>query len=326
MHKKGSKKDPKNYRPISLTSGFSRLFETIIHEKVSSFLISSSKLSHSQFGFLAKRSSESQLLSCLNEWLWTYVNKESLDVIYMDIAKAFDSVSHVKLIKVITSYGIDKNLTNWLNEFLKNRTQRVCIGKTVSQPVKVVSGVPQGGVIGPLLFVIFIDDLCKMKILKDKEVSIKLFADDSKIYSKCPTKLQLALNDSLTWTNNRQLKVAPSKCFQLRISKTKSQLDPEYAIDGMKLQSETAVVDLGVTVTEHLRWDKHIDKIYNKVSATSYQIRNCFKTKNIWVLLKLYITYVRPKLEFNTCVWSPYRKKDIVRLESVQKRFTRSIF
>ena len=145
VFKKGSRKLPGNYRPISLTSGFSRLLETIIHSRISAYLLHNSLLSASQFGFLANRSSGSQLLSCINDWLWDYVNNISTDVIYLDISKAFDSVSHAKLIHVIKSYGISPNIVKWTKEFLRDRQQRVCLGTSVSAPLPVKSGVPQGG-------------------------------------------------------------------------------------------------------------------------------------------------------------------------------------
>ena len=144
-----------------MTSGFSRLFEIILHHKMSTYLHTNSLLHPVHSGFLPKRSSSSQLLSCTYEWLWSYVNKELVDVLYMDIAKAFDSVSHTKLSLVLNSYGICPSVVTWIKEFLRDRKQHVCIGNTISTPLRVLSGVPQGGVIGPLLFVIYMDGVCK---------------------------------------------------------------------------------------------------------------------------------------------------------------------
>ena len=221
VFKKGSRNIPKNYRPISLTSGFSRLFELIIHHKVLSYLLSNSLLSSSQYGFLPKRSACSQLLSCVDEWLWAYVNNKTVDVLYMDIAKAFDSVSHTKLVRVLKSYGISDNVVAWVEEFLFNRKQHVCIGTVVSSGLPVLSGVPQGGVIGPLLFVIYMDGITKHLDLAEKNISIKLFADDAKIFGKDRANVQMALNQTSTWTQNRQLNLAYDKCFLLRITKEK---------------------------------------------------------------------------------------------------------
>ena len=110
--KKGSRNDPKNLRPIHLTSGFSRLFEIIAHAKITTYLLQNSLLSNEQYGFLPGRSSCSQLLTSIYDWLWAYVNHEKVDVVFMDIAKAFDTVSHAKLITVIKSYNIGVEVTN----------------------------------------------------------------------------------------------------------------------------------------------------------------------------------------------------------------------
>ena len=326
VHKKGSRKDPKNHRPIHLTSGFSRLYELIVHDKTTAYLIDNSLLSKSQYGFLPGRSSCSQLLNCTYDWLWSYLNKETVDVIYLDIAKAFDSVSHEKLIVVLQSYGINNELINWFKEFLKLRYQRVCIGNYMSSPIHVKSGVPQGGVIAPLVFVVYLDGMIKDVEAKTQDVKMMLFADDSKLYSNNPVELQTALNTSISWTENRQLKVAPHKCHQLQLSKLKPENVIPITIDNMNLEIRSTICDLGIVVAENLKWSDHCNLIYRRASQISYQIMKCFKTKNIWVLMHLYTTYVRPKVENNSQVWSPYLAKDIIRIESIQRSFTRFAF
>ena len=126
----------------------------------------------------------------------------------MDIAKAFDSVSHVKLINVLKSFGISVNVVAWLEEFLSNRKQHVCIGTVVSPGLPVLSGVPQGGVIGPLLFVIYMDGLTKHLGCTETNINIKLFADDAKIFGQDRTNVQMALDNTSVWTRNRKLKLA----------------------------------------------------------------------------------------------------------------------
>ena len=330
VHKKGSRKDPKNYRPIALTSSFSRLLESILHTKISNYMIENSLLSDSQYGFLANRSSCSQLLSSVHDWIWSYINNQSVDVVYLDIAKAFDTVSHVKLIKSLQSYGISHNVVMWIKEFLNNRTQQVCIGTSTSTPLQVISGVPQGGVIGPLLFVIYINSLCAIVNSTADCTTIKLFADDAKIYGKNKTSVQQTLNTTLSWINDHQLKVATQKCFYLNICK--KRLKPQqpdqtkYRISSDNLTIENTTRDLGITISDDMKWSHQVDNVYKRASTTSYLVMKCLSTKNIWILVNLYKTYVRPKMEFNTNVWSPYLLKDINRIESIQRKFTKSAF
>jgi hypothetical protein len=332
VYKKGNRNLPKNYRPISLTSGFSRLFEIIIHQKILSYLLTNSLLSPSQHGFLPERSACSQLLSCIHEWLWAFVNGKTVDVLYMDIAKAFDSVSHTKLICVLQSFGICHNVVAWIEEFLSNRQQHVCIGRSVSPGLQVLSGVPQGGVIGPLLFVIYMDGMCKHLDLVQNNVKLKLFADDAKIYGQDHDHLQMALNNVSMWTSNRQLCLASEKCFVLSISKTKPNLFDQdssisdYSIGTSQIVAKQLITDLGVVISDNLTWRHHIDKIYKKASYRSYQISKCLRTNNIWTLIKLFTTYVRPILESNTSVWSPFDKGNIKRIESIQQSYTRMAF
>ncbi len=324
VYKKGDRSNVANYRPISLTSTFSRLFESILHVKISSHLLSNSLLSPTQFGFLPQTSTCDQLLVCVHEWLVSVSNGRSVDVVYTDIQKAFDSVSHPKLITIIRSYGICNSVCNWLEEFLTLRSQSVCIGSEVSLSLPVTSGIPQGSVIGPLLFLIFFNNVTDCVDCSFGCRGIKLFADDAKIYDVNQQSLRLSLDRFLSWLHNHQLKIAPSKCFSLSVSKQKDYVPPSLFIDGSPLLSKWHMRDLGIMISCNLKWKSHIDHIYKKAYTCSYQILKCFKTRNIWTLKKLFICYVRPKVEYNSPVWSPYLQQDIKRIESIQIYFTRS--
>ena len=328
IFKKGSRSDPKNYRPISLTSSFSRIFESIVFDKVLSHLLSNNLLSSSQFGFLPNRSSCSQMIHCLSKWYQNFFNSQPTNVVYTDIAKAFDSVSHIKLIKVISSYNICPLITKWIENFLRNRYQKVAIGNVNSVSMRVVSGVPQGSVIGPLLFVIFFNDItaCIDSTAPSLD-GISLFADDAKLFSTDTNKLQHYVNNFISWTENHQLNVAAHKCFMISLKKPSASLNPTpVCINNSKIKSVNKIKDLGIFISEDLKWANHINFLFAKSSAVSYQILKLFKTKNIWTLLKLFKTYVRPHLEFNTPVWSPYLIRDVNKIERVQRNFTKQAF
>ena len=284
-------------------------------------------ISPAQFGFVPGKSSCSQLLSTVNEWFQALSTNPSVNVIYTDIAKAFDSVSHAKLSLVIESYGISFDTSNWLKEFLTDRQQQVCIGTSFSSLLPVLSGVPQGSVIGPLLFLLFFDDITKTVPQVQGSSDVKLFADDTKLYASNPNDLQIYTDHMSSWLKDHQLNIAHHKCFSMCISRPRSKvLAPLFSIDSNTIPVHHQAKDLGIIVSDKLKWSNHIDSIVAKASASAYQILKCFKSNNIWILLRLSKTYVRPKLEYNTPVWSPYLLEDIDKLESVQRLFLRRAF
>ena len=328
IHKKGNRNVPSNYRPISLTSSFCRIFETIISHKIMQHLLANNLLTPLQFGFIPNKSSSSQLLTCFFDWLTAFANNLTTDIVYTDIAKAFDSVSHPKLFATLQSYGLNCEVLNWIESFLSDRYQQVVIKDAFSSSLKIFSGVPQGSVLGPLLFLIFINDIHECTLPLGDEGSISLFADDTKIYSTNSQKLQSSLNSVCEFFSTHQLKLAPSKCVVLHVSKPSktSSNNQCFYLNDHQISSKPNFKDLGVYISEDLKWSHHISYIVRNASVSLYNILKCFKSNNIWTLLKLYKTYVRPKLEYATSVWSPYFKKDIAKIEGIQKRFTKSAF
>ena len=324
IFKNGDKSDPANHRPIALTSSFSRLFEAIIHTKITNHLLTHSLLSPSQYGFLQNRSTCTQLITCVHEWLFSICNGSPVSVVYTDIAKAFDTVSHIKLIAIIESFGINPQVTRWLKNFLNNRLQAVCIGTSTSSFLPVHSGIPQGSVIGPLLFLLFFNDVTTSVNSTFGTRGIKLFADDAKLFDTDPATLQLSLNQFTSWLGSHQLNIAKDKCFSLSLTKPNaSHTPPTLLINNSPIVNKPSIKDLGIFISSDLKWHNHVSYIYNKAYLCSYQILKCFRTKNIAILLNLYKTYVRPKLEYNAPVWSPWLLKDKNKIESVQRNFTK---
>ena len=327
IFKKGDKSSCNNYRPISLTSTLSRLFESILHDKITCYLLDHSLLSSSQYGFLPGRSSCQQLLVCIHEWLLSVCSGLSVNVIYTDIAKAFDSVSHKKLIQVVRSYGINESVVCWLSNFLTDRKQSVCVGSSVSSLLPVSSGVPQGSVIGPLLFLIYFDNITTTVNSSYGSKGIKLFADDAKLYDTNSSTLQSSINNFLSWLEDHQLNIAPNKCFSLDLaSPNLTHSIPSFYINNSVIESKPLIKDLGIYISKNLKWASHINYICRNASFCSYQLMKCLKTKNIFTLIQLYKTYVRPKIEFNSSVWSPWFSGDIDRIESIQINFTKFAF
>ena len=181
IFKKGDRNDPANYRPVSLTSQVCKVLESIVREKMFEHLKSNNLLSNEQHGFREGRSCLSNLLTTLEDWTNILEDGDCVDVAYLDFRKAFDLVSHNHLLLKLKKHGINGQILNWIKAFLENRKQRVVIRSSKSEELDVLSGVPQGSVLGPILFLIFINDLPKCTTCP-----VCLFADDSKIYCRVP--------------------------------------------------------------------------------------------------------------------------------------------
>jgi hypothetical protein len=300
--------------------------EAILHKKILAHFNANNLLSSAQFGFLPLKSSCSQLLDCLYNWSLSYFNNVATSIVYTDIRKAFDSVSHTKLIAVLDSYGIHSTIINWIENYLSERYQQVLLNNKLSTPLKVLSGVPQGSVLGPLLFLTFIDDICSAADILNGSGGIRMYADDAKVFSTDLSLLQQSLNNVVSWLNQYQLQLAPEKCFVLDIHKKNQTLsNHNIHIHNHTLTHKEHIKDLGIYFSSNLTFSFHVNYVYKQASLRSYQVLKACKTKNLRTLLALYKTYVRPKVEYNTPVWSPFRLKDIDLIESIQRRFTKTI-
>ena len=248
------------------------------------------------------------------------------DMIYLDFAKAFDTVPHARLCHKLYSSGIGGNLLSWLEDFLRDRKQRVCVSGAHSEWENVLSGVPQGSVIGPTLFLVFINDL------PDRISSnIQIFADDSKIYRHIRSDLDLkALQDDLhaveQWSLNWKMQYNTSKCQALRIGTSRMQDNrPIYKLNDACLKNTEEQRDLGVLVDSSMEFEKHIDKCIQRAYASWGIIRRTFERIDANLFNLLYKTYVRPHLEFCQEIWSPYKKGRIKKIERVQRVATRRV-
>jgi len=325
VFKKGSPSDAANYRPISLTCIIGKLMEGIIKDCILDFSRRNGLISRQQHGFLSRRSTCTQLLECMNDWSLALNCKRSTDVCYIDFSRAFDSVVHSKLCFKLQSYGITGNLLEWIRAFLSDRSQAVRVGNMTSEFVPVKSGVPQGSVLGPLLFVLFINDLADMF---DGGLHIKLYADDVKIYIvvediTCCDALQIGLQRLSLWASVWQLTVSINKCQVLHIGTKNAAHD--YSLDSCLLPNAIVVNDLGVLIDKKLRFSDHYANIVAKAHQRAALILRCFRCRDPHLLYTAFTTYVRPLLENCSPVWCPVYKTDVDLFEKVQRRFTRRL-
>ena len=317
--KKGSRSLAENYRPISIGSSIAKVMEKLITDRLLKFLQTNNLLSDHQHGFLPSRSTTTQLLSCLNDWTLLKASKKPCHVIYLDFKKAFDSVDHSKLSVKLKAYGITGPLLQWIKAYLSNRFQSVSVNSTLSDPKPIASGILQGSCIGPILFLIFINDLL------DSFPNIKLaaYADDIKLYHSDPLLIQEALDNISDWCTLWQLCLSPTKCCSISLGTGPCH---SFTILNNSIPIVTSIVDLGITVDATLNFSSHINKMVKKAKQASWVTLKCFTSGNRANLLKAYTTYVRPKLEYCTQVWSPQTKADAFLIERVQKHFTRQIY
>ena len=261
IYKKGSKNKAENYRPISLTSIICKIMESFIKERVVAHLISNNLLSSKQFGFISGRSTATQLLRYLDKCIDTIVNGGVVDTIYLDFQKAFDTVPHRRLMGKLQSYGVKGRILTWIKSFLTGRTQVVKVNGSVSESAPVLSGIPQGSVLGPLLFVIYINDLPEA-INSDSF----LFADDTKVFREITSKddafaLQSDIDSLQHWSNKWLLQFHPDKCHVLTLGKFDNiRYTHRYSIYEHELEHVFEEKDLGVTFESDLKFDEHISQ------------------------------------------------------------------
>ena len=330
VYKRGPSAEPANYRPISQTSVFCKLMERVIAAELSDYLLTRGLISKHQHGFIAKHSTTTNLLESLNDWTMSIENRLTDVVAYVDFARAFDTVSHEKLQLKLKAYGIQGQLLSPIMNFLRHRSQVTKVCRVVSQPASITSGVVQGSCLGPLLFLIFINDLAS--IFGDN-ITPKFYADDLKLYAhlNCSSPscdFQRSLDQLTDWANIWQLSISIKKCCVMRISSkhvAKDQLADEFVLCGNVLNNVDIVNDLGVLIDKHLTFTEHIGKVVQKATQRCYLIFKSFQSRDKDILLRAFTTYVRPLLEVNSPVWSPHLLRDIRRIESVQRRFTKKL-
>ena len=330
IYKPGKKDRGKaeNYRPVSLTSVACKVLEYIIYTNIMQHLDDEKVLSDTQYGFRKNRSCEAQLVLTVNDFAKSLNQSKQLDTILLDFSKAFDKVDHRKLLIKLDHYGVRGQMNRWVKSFLENRTQRVLVrGKQSSQaPVK--SGVPQGTVLGPLLFLIYINDMPERV-----SSNIRLFADDSYLYREINSPLdsihlQNDLDELVKWEKMWSMEFHPDKCKVLRITNKTKPLLCQYSMHGTILQSVDTAKYLGVTIHKKLSWKHHIDSITKKANATrafpQRNLRGCPQD----VKASCYKTYVRPIVEYASVVWDPVgfgNKLSREQLEMVQRRAARFV-
>jgi hypothetical protein len=330
IFKKGSRLTPANYRPVSLTSIPCKIMESLVRDRLMGHLRANRLINSQQHGFVPGKACVTNLLETFDYLTKNLGIRKAVDLVFLDFAKAFDKVSHHRLLYKLEAYGIVGNVLSWIKAFLSNRIQRVVLGEHMSNWARVTSGVPQGSVLGPTLFIIFVNDL--PEILKNK---CKLYADDCKIMATVDTQdeiasLQSDIDAVVKWSDEWLMQLNAEKCKIMHlgkknISSTYTMLDSS-AGRLHTLAPTTCEKDLGIFITSDLKTAKQASYAASKANSVLGQLKKTFVSRDLIIWKKLYTSYIRPHLEFGVAAWNPYLKKDIAVLEKTQRRVTKVPF
>ena len=328
IFKKGSRWIAENYRPVSLLCILSKLLESIITPQIVNHIKVKHLSCSQQHGFSKGKSTTTNLLEALNIWSEAVMHGIPVDILFLDYSKAFDSVPHLRLIKQVESFGIHGSALTWIDSFLTDRRQQVRANGELSEFKPVKSGVPQGSILGPVLFTLYVND-----IPSELDTFISMYADDTKLYTAITSESSVAslksdLKKLEAWALLMQMKFHPLKCKIMHLGKDNPKTAYQMKTpDGNyhNLEETEVEKDLGVEVDNKLKFSHHVQTKVNKANKVLGCLKHTFKylTKDIFPML--YKSLVRPHLEYASCIWSPQLKRDQDALERVQRRATKLV-
>jgi hypothetical protein len=325
IHKSGNKHNVENYRPISKLCLFSKVMEKIVVEQLTPSL--NFFILPNQHGFFPGRSVETNLTHFTNDIIRSMGGGGQVDAVYTDFSKAFDKINHDILIHKLGRYGVHGDLLRWISSYIRDRLQAVAFNDGVSQFRDCLSGVPQGSHLGPILFILYINDIGHCF----KSSTFLIYADDTKIYKKitCPAdamNLQADLDKFFYYCSANQLFLNISKCQTITFSRSTKPIFFDYKLNGTTLKKCNEIRDLGVTLDHKMLLKTHIDNIADQAfKQLGFILRVSQPFKNIITLKTLYFTYVRSCLEFASVIWNPQYVTYISRIERVQNKFLKHL-
>ena len=329
---KGSRTDPGNYRPVSLTSVAGKLLERVVKNELTTHVESNGLMSESQHGFRSGRSVQTNMIDFLNKTTKWLDEGRSFDVVYMDFAKAFDKVCHRRLLVKLEEFGILGEVLNWLEDWLSGRRQQVRVEGEYSSWEDVISSVLQGSVLGGLLFNIFVDDVDDLDVVEDvveDESSLMAsgkFADDTKVARVTENqadvdRMQEIINSLSKWADKWAMSFNASKCKVMHFGTRNPRA--RYVMNGVELGETVEERDLGIQIVNTLKPSRQCAIAAKTAHFALSQIQRAFHFRRARDLVPLYKTFVRPRLEFGIAAWNPWTEADIQCLEAVQKRLVR---
>jgi hypothetical protein len=328
IHKGGNQGVAANYRPIALTSHLIKVFEKVIRNYLVTFLEENDLFNKTQHGFRIGRSCLSQLLDHHDRIISLMEKGLNVDSVYLDFSKAFDKVDHQIVLSKLSLFGVRGKLLRWIESFLTNRTQRVVVNGFLSDPCPVISGVPQGSVLGPLLFLILLSDI-------DKKIAssfLSSFADDTRVSKGVAgvtdaSALQRDLEIVYQWAeeNNMFFNNLKFECLRYGLDSTLKLSTNYTSPSGTIIDNKEHVRDLGVTMSSDGSFSEHIRKICLSAKNMCAWILRTFTDRSRELMLTTWKSLILPIVDYCSQLWCPLKKGDIQMIEQVQKSFTRKI-
>ena len=331
VFKKGEKSDLNNYRPISVITVVSRVFEKIVYDQLYQYLNDNQLLSSCQSGFRSLHSTLTALLEATNSWSVSIDNGFLNGVVFIDLKKAFDTIDHEIILRKLSYFGADQATAKWFQSYLSNRTQRCNVNGNLSTASTVTCGVPQGSILGPLLFLMYINDLPNCL----RVAAPRMFADDTSITlsAKTVADLKLAvtseLNNLTCWlrANKSSLNVAKT---ELMIIGSRQRLNTQceeinISIDDRTIKRVDHIKSLGLTIDAQLSWSKHVDEISKKVSSAIGALKRVRPFIPTDVAVQIYNALILPHFDYCSPVWDGMSGCLSDKLQKLQNRAARVI-
>ena len=313
-----------NYRPISLLSVLSKLLERHMYCQITDHLETHHPLSSSQWGFHSWKATITALLETTHNWYQLMDAGKEIGAVFFDLKKAFDAIPHRALLDILRDLHLNEFILKWICDYLTQRKQRVVVNGQTSETLPVLSGVPQGSVIGPLLFFIYIDGVTSVPLSVGSQLTV--YAYDILLYRpiSCQSDfaaLQDDINKLDTGVNTNYLQFNTSKCKYMVVSRKISDITSATLImQGHHLERVECLKYLGLLLSTDLSWTAHVESVCSKArKLLGLLYRKYYQYAEPQILLQLYISLVRPHLEYASPVWNPYLQKNINTLEEVQK-------